>query len=65
MRYLFILLLMASCRGVDYYHSDAYKIKQRQEQAMQMFHQTRAVRKQCSTRRDRPRKPRRKNAYYD
>lgn len=65
MRYLLIMLFITSCHSADYYHSDAYKIKQRQDQSMKMFHETHAVRKRCSSKRKQPRRSKRRNAYYN
>jgi hypothetical protein len=46
----------------DYYNSDEYKIKQRQEESLDMFKKTHKVRKKCSKKYNY--KAKRKKRYY-
>lgn len=60
-----LMLILTSCfHSKDYYMSDKYKIKQRQEESYRMFKETHKVRRKCSTKRQRVRH-RRKKQYYD
>lgn len=64
MRLAAILLILTGCASADYYHSDRYKIKQRQEESMRMFEETHVARKKCAPRKGRPRSSRRRRKYY-
>jgi len=58
-----ILIINNSCSlNKDYYNSDEYKIKQRQEESLDMFKKTHKVRKKCSKKYNY--KVKRKKRYY-
>lgn len=60
-----LMLILTSCfHSRDYYNSDKYKIKQRQEESYRMFEKTHEVRRKCSSKRQKI-KPRRKKQYYN
>lgn len=59
-----ILLYLYSCHSSDYYNSDAYKIKKRQEVSYEMFKKTHQVRNKCSGRK-RVARSRKRKQYYN
>lgn len=65
MRYIiFIWFIIVSCiHSKDYYNSDRYKIKMRQEESLRMMEKTHDVRRKCSPRM-RKSKGKRKHRYY-
>jgi len=65
MRYIIIVwFIFVSCiHSKDYYNSDKYKIKMRQEESLKMMEKTHDVRRKCSPR-SRKSKGRRKHQYY-
>ena len=51
LKIIFLVFLLGSCfHSRDYYNSDKYKIKQRQDRSMEMFEMTHRVRKKSSNR---------------
>ncbi len=61
---IIILFVLTSCyHSKDYYHSDEYKIKQRQKESYKMYKKTQEVRQKCSPKFNRPKNRRRKHYY--